>query len=84
MRKLNEIPLTSKEQSKVFNAVFDVFYVQHVPSFLSIILTWSIEGNLSLHILCVCVCVLVLVSWHINRISSGRIALSSVACHERY
>lgn len=45
---------------------------------MSIILTWSIEGNLSLHILCV----LASVIWHINHIFSGRIILSSVACHE--
>ena len=56
MWELREIPLTSREQSKVFNAVFGVFYAQHVPLFLSIILTWSIEGNLSLHILCVYSC----------------------------
>jgi hypothetical protein len=59
------------------------FYAQHIPLFLSINLTWSIEGNLILHILIVSLCVLALVMWHSNLIFSGRIILPSVACLEQ-
>lgn len=59
------------------------FYAQHIPLFLSINLTWSIEGKLILHILIVSLCVLALVIWHSNLIFSGRIILSSMACLEQ-